>query len=107
MTIALAIEFIPIRMKEYGISEYGEQYHHFVIQPSKTKIIEGFNHFWFLMDENPNISITSYSGDYDLSNPAIDEQTYEHQGLIVITNNGSSPANIRFMQIIPNENNIK
>lgn len=104
MIIALAIEFIQIRMREYGFADYGEQYHHFVLQPSEIKKIEAFNHFYFLMDETANVSVSSYSGDYDLSSTAIDEQTYEHQGLVTIVNNGSSPAHVRFIQIIPKDN---
>lgn len=105
MTIAIAIEFIPIRMKDYGFTEYDEQFRHFVLRPSETRIIESYNQFYFLIEENPNISISSYTGDYDLAYPGIDEQTYEHQGFITITNNGSSISHVQFIHLIPKENN--
>ena len=103
MTIALAIEYIPIWMKNFGHEFYDERPRQFVLQAGETKILESYNHFFILVDEFSNISITSYLGDYDLSNPAIDEQTYEHQGFISMTNNGSSPLRVRFIHLIPKE----
>ena len=103
MTVALALEYIPDRMKKFGYEKYDIDFRHFVLQPSETKVVDSFNQFYLLVSELSNISISSYTGDYDLSNPGIDEQTYEHQGLIFITNNGSSTAHIQFIQLIPNE----
>jgi len=103
MTIALAIEYIPNRMKDFGFEQYALDFRHFVLQPSETKVVSAFNQFYLLISELSNISITSYTGDYDLSNPGIDEQTYEHQGLMIITNNGSSPAHIQFIHLTPND----
>lgn len=103
MNVALALEYIPNRMKDFGYEQYALDFRHFVIQPGETKVIASFNQFYLLISELSNITISSYSGDYDLSNAAIDEQTYEHQGLIFLTNNGKSTAHIQFIHLTPND----
>lgn len=103
MIIALAID-VPAWMKNFGHDFFDERPRHFVLQPGETKTLEAYNHFYILVDEVANISIRSYLGDYDLANPAIDEQTYEHQGFISMTNNGASPLRVRFLHLIPKEN---
>jgi hypothetical protein len=102
MTIALAIEYIPRRMKDLGIgAEYYLRFRHFVIKPNEIVEIDAYNQFFILVDEVSEISILSDFGVYDLSDANTNEQSYEHQGTITLTNYSSSTASIRFIQVIP------
>lgn len=101
MTPNIAQEYISRRMKDLGISEYYLQLKHFALDPSEIKIIDAYNQFFVLTHELDQVSITSDFGLYDLSDPNINEHSYEHQGTITITNNSQSRAFVRFIQIIP------
>jgi hypothetical protein len=102
MTIALAIEYIPRRMKDLGIgSEYYLRFRHFVLQAGEKINIDADNQFFILVEEVSDINILSDFGIYDLSDPNTNEQSYEHQGSISITNYAQNPTHIRFIQVIP------
>ena len=102
MTIALAIEYIPRRMKDLGIgSDYYLRFRHFVLQPNEKIDLNADNQFFILVDEVAEVSISSDFGLYDLSDPNTNEQSYEHQGSISITNNTTSRTHVRFIQVIP------
>jgi hypothetical protein len=103
MTTALALEYIPRRMEELG---YGKNYHlrfkHLVLQPLQLLEIDAYNQLFVLAeDPPPNVSVVSDFGMYDLSFGAANEQSYEHQGLIFITNYEASNIHLRFIQVIP------
>lgn len=101
MTIALAIEYIPRRMKDLGIADYYLRFRHFVLQAGEKIELDANNQFYILVDEVSDINISSDFGLYDLSDPSTNEQSYEHQGSISITNYASESTHIRFIQIIP------
>ncbi len=102
MTIALAIEYIPRRMNDLGIgNNYYLRFRHFVLQPSETLELDGHNQFFLLVDDNSDLSISSDFGFYDITYPNTNEQVYEHQGHITITNYSPTHNHVRFIQIIP------
>jgi hypothetical protein len=102
MTIALAIEYIPRRMQDLGFgNNYYLRFKHLVIDPSEILEIDADNQFYILVDEVTDITITSDSGLYDLSDTRTNEQTYEHQGTITIENQSSAFKHVRFIQVIP------
>lgn len=102
MNIQLAIEYIPRRMKELGFgSDYYLNFRHFVLQPKEQVSIDAYNQFFILVEEASEVTITSDFGLYDLANPNTNEQRYEHQGTISITNNLPNQTHIKFIQIIP------
>jgi hypothetical protein len=102
MTIALAIEYIPRRMRDLGFGDnYYIRFKHLIIQPITTIDIEADNQFYILVDEVTDITITSDSGIYDLSDTRVNEQCYEHQGSIAIENQASQFKHVRFIQVIP------
>jgi len=101
MTIALAIEYIPRRMKDLSIADYYVRFRHFIIQAGEVVEIDSYNQFYILVDEVSEISILSDFGVYDLSDPNTNEQCYEHQGSITLQNYSPGPASIRFIQVIP------
>lgn len=102
MNIALAIEYIPRRMKDLGIGDnYYLRFRHFVLEAGQTLEIDAHKQFFLLLDDNSDLSISSDFGFYDITYPNTNEQTYEHQGLIVITNYSSTLNHVRFIQIIP------
>lgn len=102
MTTALAMEYIPRRMKELGIdSNYYMRFRHMVFQAGEKREIDADNQFYFLIEEAFDISISSPMGYYDISETNSNEQSYEHQGNILIDNYGQQINHVRFIQIIP------
>lgn len=102
MTINLALEYIPRRMKELGYqSDYFIRFRHLVLQPNEEKIIDAFNQFFYLVEEAENVKVESETGVFDLSESSTNEMQYEHQSKIFITNYLSSKNHLRFIQVIP------
>jgi hypothetical protein len=108
MTITLALEYIPRRMKELG---YGKKYYlrfrHMVLQPGEKIEIDAYNQFYILVDETDNLNVSSEFGEFDLSQNKTNEQLYEHQGQITVTNYSGSINHVRFIQVIPKHNKCK
>lgn len=108
MNVALALEYIPRRMKELGFnSEYYIRFRHFVLQANEQLEINAFNQFFILVEEKCDVSIQSEFGVYDIAEDKINEQSYEHQGDILINNNRNSINHVRFIQVIPKHQPIK
>lgn len=102
MTTALALEYIPRRMQELGHgSDYYIRFRHFVLLPNEKLEIEAFNQFFLLVEEPEHLKIVSDFGFYDLSEDRTNEQFYEHQGTISLTNYASTVTHVRFIQVIP------
>ncbi len=102
MTIALALEYIPRRMKELGHgNNYYIRFRHMVLQANEERNIDACNQFYILVEEAVDASVVSDFGLFDLTLENTNEQTYEHQGAITITNYLSSINHIRFIQVIP------
>jgi len=102
MTPALAIEYIPRRMKDLG---YGENYYlrfiNMVLQAGEVRITEASAEFFILIEDPKNVSVESEMGIFNATLTTINEMQYEHQGQITITNLAEGIANIHFIQIIP------
>jgi hypothetical protein len=102
MTTALALEYIPQRMQELGHGKnYYIRFRHIVLQGNEKLEIESFNQYFILVEEPENVKIVSDFGIYDLSNDRTNEQFYEHQGNILITNYSATITHLRFIQVIP------
>ena len=102
MTINLALEYIPRRMKELGYqSDYFIRFRHLVLQPNEEKTIDAFNQFFYLIEEAENVRVESETGVFDLSESSTNEMQYEHQSKIFITNYLSGKNHLRFIQVIP------
>lgn len=106
MTTALALEYIPRRMQELGYGkEYYIRFRHLVLQPAEQVDLEAYNQFYILVDEATNMKVTSDFGIFDLSFEKTNEQQYEHQGFISVSNYSKSVNHIRFIQVIPKHQN--
>jgi hypothetical protein len=102
MTINYALEHIPRRMQELGINNnYFLKFRHLVIPPSDNIIIDGYDEYFFLVKAGNNLIVRSEFGVYDLMDIGINEQQYEHQGKIIITNPLNVFKHIKFIQVIP------
>jgi hypothetical protein len=102
MTINLALEYIPRRMRELGLgSDYYLRFRHFVLQPSEVVKIDSTNQFYILIEEVGDVNVTSDFGVFDLSQSNINEMLYEHQGQIKVTNYLKTINHLRFIQVIP------
>jgi hypothetical protein len=102
MNIALALEYIPRRMNELGYgTNYYIRFRHFVMQPSEKLDIDAYNQFFILVEEINDASVVSEFGLFDIAETKVNEQTYEHQGEIKITNYSNAINHVRFIQVIP------
>lgn len=108
MTIALALEYIPRRMKELGYgANYYIRFRHFVLQPSERIEIDAYNQFYILVEEVADVKVESDFGLFDIAEADTNEQTYEHQGAIVISNTTDRINHLRFIQVIPKHKTLK
>lgn len=102
MTTDFALEYIARMMQEFGVNNnYLLKFRHFVIQPNDTILIDGYNEYFLLVNADSYLKVSSEFGVYDLFDNGINEQQYEHQGVITVTNNSEIPKHIKFIQVIP------
>lgn len=102
MNIEFALEYIPRRMQELGVNNsYLIKFRHLVIPANERYIVDGADQFYLLVYADSEITVSSEFGNYDLQDIGINEQQYEHQGKISITNLSYSVQHIKFIQIIP------
>lgn len=102
MTTSFALEYIPRRMQELEVkNDYLLKFRHFVIQPNDTLILDAYNEYFLLVQAGNDLKVSSEFGIYDLFDAGINEQQYEHQGKITITNTSKISKHIKFIQVIP------
>lgn len=102
MTTSFALEYIPRRMQELGVNNnYLLKFRHLVIQPNDTVIVDAYNEYFLLVQAGNDLKVSSEFGVYDLFDTGINEQQYEHQGKITITNISKISKHIKFIQVIP------
>ena len=103
MTEEFAIWTIPGRMEELG---HGKNYltpkhRHFSLYAGETRTVDAYNEYFTLIKADLEISVSSEFGMYDLTDDTINEQLYEHQGKIIMTNKATTVKQIIFIQVIP------
>ena len=102
MTTNFALEYIPRRMQELGVNNnYLLKFRHLVIQPNDIVIVDAYNEYFLLVQAGNDLKVKSEFGLYDLFDTGINEQQYEHQGKITITNTSKILKHIKFIQVIP------
>ncbi|MBN8865853.1 MAG: hypothetical protein J0H92_20940 [Sphingobacteriales bacterium] len=102
MTTDLALEYIRGRACElcYG-KEYTIRFRHFVLQPHESRMIDGHNQFFILVEPYCLIRVESATAIFDLSEDKANELEYEHRGTIVLLNQSVFLNHARFIQVIP------
>lgn len=101
MTGDIALRYLDSRLQDLQVKEYKLDYQHISIPANNTKTYYGEqNSLWVLVGENENISISSDDGDFDLSNPYLEEQDEEHSGVITITNKAFTSQQVKFIRAI-------
>ena len=105
MTTALALEYIPRRMKELGYDDsYSIQFRHFVL-PDKAIINENLpNQLLILIEPSEAIAVRSDTGVFDATTENVNELQYEHRGAVQIQSYACVTQHVRFIQVIPNDN---
>ena len=102
MTTNFALEYIPRRMQELGVNNnYLLKFRHLVIQPNDIVVVDAYNEYFLLVQAGNDLKVKSEFGVYDLFDTGINEQQYEHQGKITITNTSKILKHIKFIQVIP------
>lgn len=102
MTIELALEYIPRRMKELGYADnYSIQFRHFVLPPKEKIKVHAPNQLLILIEPVDTISVKSDAGIFDVTIDSVNELHYEHQGYIRIRNYAAIRQHARFIQVIP------
>lgn len=102
MNAEILLEYIRRRMRELG---HGDNYllkmRHLVLAPTEERTIAAENEYFYLAEEEKEVTIESSGGFYDLT-ATVNELQYEHQGRITLTNNHpANPIHLKFIQIIP------
>ena len=102
MTLEYVVFHIPRRMQDlgYGEKEYYTKFKHFLLKPGEQVEIAAFNQLFFMVDDPPDIRVSSELGVFDLAADNINELTYEHQGQINITSQAAEIRHVRFIQVI-------
>ena len=89
-------------MQELGVNNnYLLKFRHLVIQPNDIVIVDAYNEYFLLVQAGNDLRVKSEFGVYDLFDTGINEQQYEHQGKITITNTSKILKHIKFIQVIP------
>lgn len=102
MTIELALEYIPRRMKELGYGDhYSIQFRHFVLPPREKVKIHATNQLFILIEPLDTLSVKSDAGLFDVTIDHVNELQYEHQGAVQIRNYATITQHARFIQVIP------
>ncbi len=101
MTPELAHDYIRRRMSELN---YGDKYHirfrHFLLNPHEERTIEAGHHLFILAAPRDNVRVQSEIGVFDVTETAVNELQYEHQGTIVLTNYSQLPQHVMMIQVI-------
>lgn len=103
MTQEFAMLHIPLRMEELG---HGNNYftpipQHYSLVAEEVRVIDAYNEYFFLTNADLEISVNSEFGMYDLTDDTLNQQLYEHQGKIVLTNKSKNLKHVQFIQVIP------
>ena len=105
MTEALALEYIPLRMKELGHAGYTLRLRHFLLGAKKKMKLHGEGQLFILVEPDCTVRVDSDGGVFDLTAANINELSYEHQGNIRIRNYSSVQVSVKFIQVIPKDEN--
>ncbi len=103
MTESLALEYIPLRMKELGHTGYALRLRHFLLGAKKKMKLHAEGQLFMLVEPDCMISVNSEGGVFDLTETNINELSYEHQGSIRIRNYASVQVSVKFIQVIPKD----
>lgn len=102
MTIQLALEYIPLRMKELGFDgDYHIRLKHLLLSSNEKRTVEAYSDLIIIVEIGANLKVESYTGYVDLGDFNTNEYQYEHQGLVTITNKSSSANTLKYIQVIP------
>ncbi len=74
---------------------------HYSLYAGEVRTIDAYNEYFFLTSADLEISVSSEFGSYDLNDDTINEQLYEHQGKIILTNKSKNLKHVQFIQVIP------
>jgi hypothetical protein len=103
MIIEPTIDYVKNKVRERGYDEGScyIEFRHFSLYAGEIRMIDAYSEFYYLMYADKDLSIRSEFGSYDLNDNKINEQQYEHQGRITITNKTKIVKHIIFYQAIP------
>ncbi len=104
MTHEFALWYIPIRMKELGIVNYYVRYRCLNVSPAVTMTIEAWNEYYYAIDVPALFDIKSKAGQCNFQDSRLTELQFEHRGKITLTNLGKVNSILRFIQVIPKNN---
>lgn len=101
MSEQFILEYIPKRIAQLGFCNYHIRYRDRVINPFAPVEIPAYNELFFIVDEPVGLMVESDYGFYNPQfDPPLELNQHEHRGRIVITNTGTTPVRIKFIQVI-------
>ncbi len=103
MTQEFALLHIPHRMEElgHGTNYFTPKHIHFSLYAGEVRTIDAYNEYLFLTACDTDVAVSSEFGNYDTSNDKINQQLYEHQGKITLSNKSRNLRHVQFIQVIP------
>jgi hypothetical protein len=102
MTYEFALDYIPRRMRELGFGDcYSTRLRQIQLDASSTFVIDADNEFFIFIEGDPNLTIKSKFGTYDVNDTLLNELQHEHRGKISVVNPNDVSAMVTFIQVIP------
>jgi hypothetical protein len=103
MTVQLALEYIPRRMRELGYCDrYLIRFRHLRLLPGEQRWMQAYNQLLILIEPpEGGVIIQSDGGYFDISDDNSTELQYEHQGELLVVNQSPVVTHVRFIQVIP------
>ncbi len=100
MTEQFILQFIPVRVKQLGYTNFHLRYRDLVLEGNKSVKLSAYNELYFIVDDPSGLMVESDYGLYDSSDDPIEESVHQHRGEITITNPKDARRRIKFIQLI-------
>lgn len=102
-----AIEIAKSKMRELEVDEYFIRYRHIRLDANETRMIQGDNEWFFIVDRPYYISVKSIAGIYDWRDTALREMQHVHTGQITLENAYHTSTTFKMLQIVPQNKTAK
>ncbi len=100
MTEQFILQYIPVKVKQLGFSEYFIRYKDMTIPAGVSQIIESYRDLLFIVDDPEGLTVDSDYGMYDTTGNYLQENSHQHKGYITINNPNDEAKRIKFIQAI-------
>jgi hypothetical protein len=100
MTEQFILQYVPLRLKQLGYSNYHLRPRDLIIDAGGKVELPAYNELFFIVDEPPGVIVESDYGVYDSTDDPVPESIHIHKGEIRISNPGVEKRRIKLIQVI-------